>query len=272
MLGKEIPVTFTSQGMQIIGVLHRPPADTKPPAVVFYHGCTGSKIEAHWLFVKLARHLAALGIMTLRFDFRGSGESEGEFEEMTLSGEIADGLCAFEYVVTECGADPRRTGVLGLSMGGAVAAILAGRLGNRVKSCVLLNPVACPMEDCSFIARSRALNVSRFPVEFNCFLFGKAFFEELASIRPLEEISRAACPVLIVNGSGDTTLSPLRSREYWDVLKMHPTFCEQKHGIPSELFVLEGADHSFASCKWERKVMDKVGDWFEKTLLPLTPL
>jgi len=264
MLGKEIPVTFTSQGMQIIGVLHCPPADTKPPAVVFYHGCTGSKIEAHWLYVKLARHLAALGIMTLRFDFRGSGESEGEFEDMTLSGEIADGLCAFEYLIAECGADPRRTGVLGLSMGGTVAAILAGRLGKRVKSCVLLNPVARPLEDCSFIARSLALDVSRFPVEFNCFLFGKAFFEELSSIRPLEEISRAACPVLIVNGSGDTTLSPLRSREYLDVL--------EKHGIPSELFVLEGADHSFASCQWERTVIDKVGDWFGKTLLPLMPL
>jgi uncharacterized protein len=271
MIGKEIPVTFTYQGMQIIGVLHRPPSSEKPPGVVFHHGCTGSKIEAHWFFVKLARHLAAQGIMTLRFDFRGSGESEGEFEDMTLSGEIADGLCAFDYLVTGCGADPERTGVLGLSMGGTVAAIIAGRLAERVKSCVLLNPVARPLEDCSFIAQSRGIDVSRlqkdalrFPVEYNCFLFGKAFFEELSSIRPLEEISRAACPVLIVNGSGDTTLSPLRSQEYFDVL--------DKRRIPTELFVLKGADHTFASCQWEQAVIEKVGGWFEKTLLHLMPL
>jgi uncharacterized protein len=262
MLGKEIPVTFTNHGMQIMGVLHRPPVDVNPPAVVFYHGCTGAKAEAHWLFVKLARHLASLGIMSLRFDFLGSGDSEGLFEDTTISGEISDGLRAFDFLLSECGGDPKRTGILGLSMGGAVAAIIAGRLGNRVKSCVLLNPVAHPLEDLSFIAQTRSLDISKFPVEFNSFLFGETFFDELGSIKPLNEISSAVCPVLVINGSGDTTISPQRSREYFEVLK--------KHGIPSELFVLKGADHSFAAHGWELAIMEKVGSWFKKNFFPVT--
>ncbi|MHB9030750.1 MAG: alpha/beta hydrolase family protein, partial [Candidatus Latescibacterota bacterium] len=144
--GTESPVVFSHESMQIMGVLHRPETPLNPPAVVFYHGCTGCRSEAHWLFVKLARHLAARGIMSLRFDFRHNGESEGDFCDMTLSGEISDGIRAVGYLAAECGADPARVGLLGLSMGGAVAAIVAARLREKVKSCVLVNPVAKPFD------------------------------------------------------------------------------------------------------------------------------
>jgi len=260
MFGKEIPVTFTNRGMQIMGVLHRPPVEGNPPGVVFYHGCTGSRAEAHWIFVKLARHLASLGIMTLRFDFRCSGESEGSFENMTLSDEISDGFRAHEYLLEECGADPRRTGIMGISMGGVVASYVAGGLGGKLQSCVLLNPVARPLENLSYIANSRSVNVVRFPIEYNSFLFGRAFFDELSSLHPLEEISRAACPVLVVNGSGDKTISPVCSQEYFEVLR--------KNSIPSELFVIEGADHTFASSNWEKAVMEKTGGWLKNIFFP----
>lgn len=256
--GTETPVTFTNEGMQLLGVVHRPVPNGPPPAVLFLHGCTGSRAEAHWIFVKLARELAARGIMALRFDFRHSGESEGSFEDMTLSGEISDALRAIEFLAGECGADPDRIGLLGLSMGGAVAAIAAGRLRERVKSCVLMNPVAHPFEDLQFLAQSREVRVARFPVEYNAFLFGRAFLEELPGIRPLEEIIRATCPVLVVNGDADRTVRPGRSREYRDTL--------HAAGLPAELFILGDADHTFASAAWERAVAEKTGDWFGQTL------
>lgn len=259
MHNREIPVVFTNGGMQIMGVLHRPDTSEKPPAVVFYHGCTGSKTEAHWLFVKLARHLADQGVMVLRFDFRHSGDSDGRFEDMTLSGEISDGIRAVEYLTGECVSDPNRIGILGISMGGAVAAIVAGRLGNRIRSCVLLNPVARPFEDLKSIARAQELNTVSFPIEFNSFLFGRQFFDDLANIHPLDEISRASCPALVINGPADRTVHPSRSREYMDVLR-------GRNGIPAELHVIEGADHTFASAAWERAVMERVGEWFGRTL------
>ncbi len=255
----ETPVVFTSGGMQVMGVLHRPESVEKPPAVVFYHGCTGSKIEAHWLFVKLARHLADRGIMALRFDFRHSGESEGRFEDMTISGEISDGIRAIEFITGECGADPERTGILGLSMGGAVAAVVAGRLGSRIRSCALLNPVARPFEDLSSIAQARELDTVNFPVEFNSFLFGRPFFDELKDIHPLSEISNASCPVLVMNGPADRTVHPSRSIEYIEILR-------GRNGIPAELQIIDGADHTFAAAAWERTVMKKAGEWFGKTL------
>ena len=255
----EIPVVFENEGMQIVGMLHKTTSDSRQPAVVFFHGMTGSKTEAHFLFVKLARCLVRHGIMVLRFDFRGSGDSEGNFEDMTLSGEIADGFKSIEFLIGDCNADPERIGVLGLSMGGVVGAVTAGTLKGRIKSCVLLNPVGRPLLDLSYIAQSQSINVEEFPVEWNSFLFGKKFFEDLSRIEPLEHIKNIRCPVLVINGSNDQSIQPVRSQEYVE------TVCGA--GGTVELYVVKGADHVFSTTKWEKNVINKVSEWFQKTLL-----
>ncbi len=255
---KESPVVFENEGMQIVGMLHKPNSSENPPSVVFYHGCTGSKLEANWLFVKLARALAEKGIMVLRFDFRHSGESEGNFENMTLSGEISDGFKSVEYLISECDADSSRVGLLGLSMGGVVGAIIAGSLGERIKSCVLINPVGRPLEDISAIALSRNIIVKTFPIEWNSFLFGRDFFDDIKNIDPIEKIKKAVCPILVINSSNDQSVLPVRSKEYVETVI--------ETGGTAELFIVEGADHVFSSIKWERKLIDKVCDWFSTTL------
>ena len=69
-------------------ILHLPTArDASCPAVAFFHGFTGTKVEPHRIFVKTARELAAIGFYVLRFDFRGCGDSAGDFSEMTIGGE-----------------------------------------------------------------------------------------------------------------------------------------------------------------------------------------
>jgi len=254
---RECPVTFVNEGMQIVGMLHKPGGD-RLPAIILFHGCTGSKLEDHWLFVKLARALAADGFMVLRFDFRYSGDSDGNFDDMTLSGEISDGLRSVRYLVDDCGADPERIGILGLSMGAAVAAIVAGRLRERIGSCVLMNPVGRPVEDLSAFAMVKNVDVSSFPIEFNSFLFGRQFFEDLSSHTPLEEIKHAVCPVLIVSGTQDATINPVRSQEYFNVLV--------DSGRTAELYVIDGADHTFRAVRWERELINRVSHWFDSTL------
>jgi hypothetical protein len=107
------------------GMLHLPErSDFRPPwpAVALYHGFTGSRTEARFLFVSFSRLLARHGIASARFDFLDSGESDGEFQDMTLSGEIED-----EGRPGPAGPGPR---------GGPAAAVPAGpergRHGRRV--------------------------------------------------------------------------------------------------------------------------------------------
>jgi len=256
--GSEIPVVFTNEDMQLVGMLHRPATTTPPPAVVFFHGCTGDRLEKHWFFVKIARALARAGIMAFRFDFRYSGESEGDFVDMTFSGEVSDGIRAVDILTSDYGADPKRIGILGLSMGGAVGAVVAGRLGERIASCVLINPVGSPAEDTQAFADAKRLNVARFPVELNTYLFGESFARDIMRIKPLEEVVKAACPFLIVNGSGDKSIDPRRSNEYEQAIL--------KAGGRAELSVIEGADHVFSTAIWENDAIGRVVRWFMNTL------
>src|SRR5579863_2729220 len=97
----ESPVEFQNRpGKWLRGMIHRPSSLARrraAPGVIFFHGFTGDRMESHWLFVKCSRALAQAGIASLRFDFYGSGESEGEFREVTLRGEISDARAAIEY-------------------------------------------------------------------------------------------------------------------------------------------------------------------------------
>jgi uncharacterized protein len=256
--GTERPVVFNNKGMQLVGMLHRPDTDEHPPAVVFFHGCTGDRVEKHWFFVKIARSLARAGIMAFRFDFRYSGESEGDFVDMTFSGEVSDGIRAVDIVSSEYGADPKRIGILGLSMGGAVGAVVAGRLGARIASCVLINPVGSPAEDTQAFADAKRLDVARFPVELNTYLFGEAFARDIMTIKPMDEIVHAACPFLIVNGSGDKSIDPRRSHEYLKTI--------QNAEGSAELTIVEGADHVFSTAAWENDAIGRVTRWFSNTL------
>ena len=142
MLTTREPITFVNEGQKLIGVLHRPAAADrdKTPAVVLFHGFTGTKVEPHRIFVKAAEALARAGIVALRFDFRGSGDSEGDFEDMTLPGEISDARVSLDYVSGLPGVDGNNIGILGLSMGGAVAASVSD--DPRVRSVVLWSAVA----------------------------------------------------------------------------------------------------------------------------------
>ena len=253
----ENPIVFKNHGQQLIGILHTPDDKKTHPAVLLLHGCTGSKSEGHWLFVKLARSLCEAGFSVLRFDFRNSCDSEGSFEHMTLSGEISDGLKALAVLSEQAGTDPERIGILGLSLGGCVAACVAGRSRN-VKSTVLWAPVGKPDEDFQRIIDERYVAMDDFPVEQNGFRFGCAFYEELPRIHPQREILQTQGPVLVVCGSKDKSVSPLRSEEYQEIL--------QDHGLRCERILIEGADHTFSSVAWEREAIGVTTEWLARHL------
>jgi hypothetical protein len=124
----EHPIHFDVDGQRCHGMLHLPLGATAPvPAVLMLHGFTGQRMEPHRLFVLFSRLLAEHGMASLRFDFRGSGESEGSFDQMTVSRELEDVSAAYTFLGQRPEIDPQRLGLLGLSMGGMMAALSAPR-------------------------------------------------------------------------------------------------------------------------------------------------
>jgi uncharacterized protein len=170
-----------SRGKRMAAVLHLPDGRGRAPAVLMCHGFTGHKAEAHRLFVHTARRLAQEGLVVLRFDFLGSGDSEGLFEEMTIRGEVEDALNALAFLRGHGRVDAARVAMLGFSLGGCVVALSLPRAG-AVKTLVLWAPVSNPMR------WMPPTGVPDKPQNRGGYMVGVNFFRELPDLKPLESV------------------------------------------------------------------------------------
>ena len=111
-------ITFLSDGLALKGTLHLPPSD-KPPIVIGLHGLYSSQESPKQ--IALARACNALGLAYLRFDHRGCGRSQGEFEKVTsLAARCRDLKSAIETVKAWPDTSDQ-IGLFGSSMGGTVS-------------------------------------------------------------------------------------------------------------------------------------------------------
>ena len=257
----EKPIVFYNKGQQLNGVLHSPTGcdDTPCPAVVFFHGFTGTKVEPHRIFVKTARELASIGFYALRFDFRGSGDSEGDFSEMTIGGEISDAIKSIDVLSAMPNIDTERIGILGLSMGGCVAACVSGQ-DPRVKSTVMWAPLSDdpPDRKQEILERVKHTPTPEEIAQLNANLVGKAFYEELPNLSPSNTIQGFTGPLLVIHGSGDETVPVSHGKRYYELMRERDAL--------TELEIIDKGDHTFNTVGWEQAVIAKSVAWFQKTL------
>ncbi len=242
------------QGQRIAAMAHIPEGEGPHPAVMMLHGFTGDKVESHYLFVKTARALAQAGFVALRFDFRGSGESEGRFQDVTIPGEIEDALTVLSWLAEQPYVDVDRLGVLGLSMGGCVAAHVAGA-DPRIKALVLWAAVADPLGLFNELAETTPTAPplgwqEDGTFDLGGFLMGQNFIFTLAEAKPLAALADYSGPALILHGTQDPTVPPKHAQMYADTL-----------GERGRLVWVEGADHTFSAHKWEQFAIGTTRDW-----------
>jgi hypothetical protein len=239
-------------GKTLRGMLHMPSLALKQPApgVVLFHGFTGSRTESHGLFVKCSRALAQAGVASLRFDFYGSGESDGEFREMTLRGEIADGRAALAFLRAQTGIDPERVGLLGLSLGGAVAAALAPSV--KAKALVLWSALAHTARLRDLIKQS-ARKIPRKPgaTEIDANEINPRLIEDILKVEPIRHLARYQGPTLIIHPEKDEVVPASHARDFF-----------QAAGADAkELVIIAGADHVYTAIPWEQEVIARTVRW-----------
>ena len=117
-------VSIPSAGLRLHGALGVPAAGEKRSAFLVLHGFgTNSDSEG---VRQPTRVLNEFGYVTLRFDMRGCGKSEGEFGRVICLEQVEDLGNALDFLARHRAVDPDRIGVIGSSFGGAVAVYAAG--------------------------------------------------------------------------------------------------------------------------------------------------
>lgn len=212
----------------------------KCPVVIIMHGFMGNK---DGMLEKLtADKLAENGIATVRFDFNGHGESEGEFTDMTVPNEIEDAKLVYAYVKSLPFAGD--ISLTGHSQGGVVASMVAGDIGaDGVKCVVLLAPAAVLRDDAirgnTMGARYNPLDP---PVSVQLFPgknLGGEYIRTAFSLPIYETARKYTGPACIIHGTGDQVVPY--------------TYGERYHEIwpGSELHILHAADHGFSKSMQE---------------------
>jgi uncharacterized protein len=112
-------VEFESDGFTLVGDLRVSASGGPTPGLVFTGPFTGVRDQVTGLY---AERLTASGYVTLAFDHRNFGESEGEpRRHESPEGKLADLRAAVSFLRARPEVDPERIGAVGICLGGGYA-------------------------------------------------------------------------------------------------------------------------------------------------------
>ncbi|MBO2461766.1 alpha/beta hydrolase [Actinomadura violacea] len=237
-------------------------------AVVLVHG-GGVTREEGGFFTRLARGLAEAGLMSLRFDLRAHGESEGRMEELTLSGAANDVRAASQFVLGEAGeAGGERVGLIAASFGGGLAVLHAARYPGMVERLALINPLLHYERrfvdqkperwQGGSLSPQAAVELARdgFLPHSAAVRHGRAMLNEVFHVRPDRLLGEVRAPTLIVHGTADTFIPLQWSQE------AAPQFGRSG----AELVVVEGMQHGVAMPDDPRYLHPQTRAWQAETI------
>jgi dipeptidyl aminopeptidase/acylaminoacyl peptidase len=243
-------VGFKANGLELAGELHIPSREKVHPALCICHGIPAVPHDpTDKGYTLLAQRFCHAGFITLIFNFRGTGKSEGNLD---ILGWTRDLQAALDFLYSLKEVDKTHFCLLGFSGGAAVSVYTAAR-DSRVSSVVTC---ACPADFRSLsqretpldtIQRFRQIGTIRdedFPPSIEEWQRG---FETISPVNWVDKISPR--PLLLVHGDADE-LIPLE----------HARRLYQKAKEPKELETIPGAKHKM---RLEKAAIDFILDWLK---------
>ncbi len=235
---------------KLCGVLSTPSDDRNYPLIVLCHGFSTSKDGR--TYIGLEKRLNQADIGTFRFDFFGHGESDGKFEDITISNAVGDVLGAIRWV-KEFGY--KKIGLMGSSFGGFASMVSAGQ-SNDLFVVALKSPVSDYLG--LLLAQDRKLDVDAWRKNgFTAFAGAEgqnlrlkfSFYEDAERYDGYSYARKIKVPVFIVHGARDETV-PLEQS------KKTVSF------IPDcRLEVIEGADHIYSNPAHFERMLDLIANF-----------
>lgn len=206
------------------------------PVVILCHGFTGNM--GGKLFDTIAGQLVSGGVGVMRFDFNGHGNSDGDFVNMTVPNEIDDLMAVIAFI-----RNLPHTGdiaLLGHSQGGVVAAMTAGRLGDKViKGEVLMAPAAVLRDDA---LRGSTMGATYDPWHLpeyvalpSGYKLGRDYIQTALDLPVYSTAARYRGLSLVIHGMADRIVPYTYGQRFGEVMS------------GCEVVLVPGEDHGFSS-------------------------
>lgn len=276
-IANETPVVFQNEGANLVGILTRPAGSGAPRVgIVTAHGWSGYRIGPHGIVVDFARRAAELGYPSLRFDFRGRGDSEGEMEQANRASMIADCVCATSFLREQTGCE--RVVLVGICAGSQVA-IGAAAEGARPDALLLWSaPLSEQTGEEQAVAAKRRHFLGEYarklcrPETWRKLVTGKLQPKKIAHVlsgqqgraaeddravdlRCAARLADFGGPILFVYGTHDP-ITGVALPYYQRIL------AQRKEQVSVRL--IEGANHSFYGTEWREQVLRQSLTWLQE--------
>jgi alpha-beta hydrolase superfamily lysophospholipase len=227
-------ISFEADGLKLKGVLHLPD-NKRPPVVIGSHGLYSDSRSPKQ--IALARECNRLGMAYFRFDHRGCGGSEGEFDKVTsLETRCRDLVAAVEIIHSRIDTNGR-LGLFGSSMGGTVCLNTAGRLAADtvvtfaapIRSDLAGSQPEMPRSEIVFDAAKRQFDITRGLSGIGNILIFHGDADDVVPVSHASEIHGLAQPPkkMIIQRGGD---HPMSNKEHQEEF-VHQTALWFKRGL-----------------------------------------
>lgn len=248
-------------GLTLRGMMHVPDhAEGALPMVILLHGFCDDRNEINFVHTELSRRLCKAGIASVRFDMNGSGESDGRFEDMTISSEIEDAKAFLKFVESLDFVDASRIALHGTSLGGAVASMVAGLCKDHIQALSMWCPASDLIYDLQSDMTLCGQDVSDIEskgcADVEGLKLSVEFYNDALTLDPYALASQFDKRVNIVHGDQDVTADCQCSYDYKDLFKDR-----------ADLLIVNGSEHRFKSFSFREARMSSALNFLKRELL-----
>ncbi len=195
----------------------------------------------------------------MRFDFRGCGESDGRFLDLSADRLVDDLLAVVAAAGDDAGCDVGRLGLVGSSFGAFTVARASERVAG-LRAAVFWAPVADPraLVDREMNDAAGALLRQQGWLDHHGMALGEGFLTGLPETDGPSVFARRPCPLLIFHGRGDELVPIEHGRAYESAFK--------KSGTDVVLRELDASDHGMRTVAANETILDGTVAWCRRFL------
>lgn len=250
---KETPLIFKNENQQIVGILHLPRIK-KAPLIIMVHGWSGHRLGArNAFFVKFAREFQKNDFAVLRFDFRGSGDSAGKFEDQTTTSMLSDLDVVTNQISRFPEIDKNKIALIGYSQGGYISVLKAIK-DNRIKCLVLWAGRISEYKDFSSKACQEEINRKGF-ILVGDYKVTLKYLTDSMKYHLLDSMRNFKVPICLIYGEADQIV---RVSEGFKIFK-------RARG-PKQLKILKDLNHIFSGEENQKEVLKISLTWLNRYL------